>query len=94
MLTKKQAIYFILFIIILILATLIRWDNLFTRGLEYDEIWTITHYVNRSISEIFSNLKTPNNHPLYSLLVKYTLAVEKNPIIAYEYLFLLQEYCF
>ncbi len=45
--------------------------ELLGRFLEYDEIWTLTNYAVLNISGIFSDLATPNNHPLNSLLVKY-----------------------
>jgi hypothetical protein len=48
-----------------------RLDGLSSRGLEYDEFWTLTHYVPLSVSSILSSLATPNNHPLNSLLMKW-----------------------
>ena len=47
-----------------------RFAGLASRGLEYDEFWTLTHYVPLSVSSILSALATPNNHPLNSLLMK------------------------
>lgn len=41
-----------------------------TRSLEYDEIWTLQHYFKCSFTEIFTNLETPNNHPLHTLCAK------------------------
>ena len=41
-----------------------------TRSLEYDEIWTMTHYFKCSFSEIFTELETPNNHPLHTFIAQ------------------------
>lgn len=40
------------------------------RFLEYDEIWTFQFYVPLSCGKIFTDLATPNNHCLNSLLIK------------------------
>jgi predicted membrane-bound mannosyltransferase len=40
------------------------------RSLEYDEIWTLQHYFKYGFAEIFTNLETPNNHPLHTWLAK------------------------
>ena len=48
------------------------WRGAATRGFEYDELWTLTHYARKaSIDEIFTDLGTPNNHPLHTLLVRF-----------------------
>lgn len=56
---------------IFLLGILIR-IVIFSPGLEYDEIWTFQHYSSGSIHKIFTDLATPNNHPLNSLLIKWT----------------------
>ncbi|MBO4491286.1 MAG: hypothetical protein J5944_08005 [Lentisphaeria bacterium] len=45
------------------------------RFLEYDEIWTFRFYVPLSWHEIFTDLATPNNHCLNSLLIKWLYAL-------------------
>ena len=46
------------------------------RGLEYDELWTWEHYARaESVGIIFSDLTTPNNHPLHSLLVRWSVGL-------------------
>ena len=45
----------------------------FSPGLEYDEIWTARNYSVRDVWTILNDLATPNNHPLNSLFVKWTL---------------------
>jgi hypothetical protein len=44
----------------------------FVFALEYDEIWTMENYAVRSVHHIFTDIATPNNHPLNSLQMKYT----------------------
>jgi hypothetical protein len=48
----------------------LRIDGVVFRSLEYDEIWTCATYSSKPLSVIFNDLKTPNNHPLNSLLIK------------------------
>lgn len=52
------------------------------RNLEYDEIWTLLNYSLKPVSEIFTKLSTPNNHPINSLLIKYSVAVFGFDVIA------------
>lgn len=47
----------------------------FHRGFEYDELWTLNHYAQaESARVIFTDLTVPNNHPLHSLLVRWSVA--------------------
>ena len=59
-------------ILILCIAAgfLLRITDLNIRSLEYDEIWTLKNYIKCSFFEIFTNLETPNNHPLPTWLTK------------------------
>lgn len=45
------------------------------RALEYDEIWTLSHYVSAPFAVIFTELSVPNNHLLHSLLAKLSLSL-------------------
>lgn len=45
------------------------------RALEYDEVWTLEHYVSAPLSVIFTDLAVPNNHLLHSLLAKLSISV-------------------
>jgi hypothetical protein len=50
------------------------WRGAASRGFEYDELWTLTHYARKaSIGEIFTDLGKPNNHPLHTLLVRFAV---------------------
>ena len=54
-----------------ILTSMICWHGAATRGLEYDEIWTLRRYARTdTVWKVFQDLATPNNHPLHSLLVR------------------------
>ena len=57
--------YLLLFTaIILFLGIFFRLQGIISRSLEYDEIWTLLHYSNKSLYVIFTKLATPNNHPI------------------------------
>lgn len=55
-----------LFFILLFL----RFFNMEVRSPEYDELWTIHNYVNIPAEKIFTDVVTPNNHPLNSFLIR------------------------
>ncbi len=57
-------------VIILLAAVAVRYF-LLTRDLEYDEIWSLENYSKLPVNEIFSDLATPNNHPVNTLLIKF-----------------------
>ncbi|MBI1870044.1 MAG: hypothetical protein HYS07_02490 [Chlamydiae bacterium] len=59
------------FILILAYGILLRYFSMTSRGLEYDEIWTLRHYALADhVTAIFNELSIPNNHVLHSLLVR------------------------
>ncbi len=70
---KTTIVFSLLTLIILSAGIALRCHNLSTKSLEYDEIWTLTNYVSKTNAVIFSDLGTPNNHPLNSLLIKYSV---------------------
>ena len=67
----------IIFVMILLAALAVRWC-LITRDLEYDEIWSLEHYSGLTAAEIFSDLATPNNHPINSLLIQWLWSGKEN----------------
>ena len=68
---KKEAILILgITFVLLLIGIGLRIAGIHTRNLEYDEIWTFSHYVELPIHEIFTDLATPNNHPLNSLFIK------------------------
>ncbi|MEI6056151.1 MAG: hypothetical protein WCR55_08855 [Lentisphaerota bacterium] len=73
-LKNRYHLLLIAFAIIFLLGVYLR-IKLIGRNLEYDEIWTLLHYSLKSLSEIFTNLSTPNNHPINSLLIKYSISL-------------------
>ena len=68
---KETMLFLIITLVLLLIGVLLRIAGLQTRNLEYDEIWTFAHYVKLPFGEMFSDLATPNNHPLNSLVIKY-----------------------
>ena len=73
---------FYLTVIILAAGILLRIFSFGYGSLEYDEIWTLTYYVPGSWLSIFTDLATPNNHPLHSLLAKISLGIFGKSIAA------------
>ena len=58
--------------VLVILGGILRFTDFFT-AFQYDELWTLQFYAGGSLAKIFQDLATPNNHPLNSLLMKYSL---------------------
>ena len=66
---RGQVFWRLAFCFVFVVGLWLRLDGIF-RGLEYDEIWTLTNYAGKDVQIIFSDLSTPNNHPLHSFFVK------------------------
>ena len=64
-----QKKYVLAFTAILLAALYMRM-RMFVGPMEFDEIWTIGHYADRSVLDILTDLATPNNHPLNTIFVK------------------------
>ena len=56
--------------------------NIQTQSPEYDEIWTVQHYVNIPAGRILSDVATPNNHVLNSLGIKFFSSFIPNTVLA------------
>ena len=56
--------------------------HILTRSPEYDEIWTLAHYVQIPVAQIFSDVATPNNHVLNSLGIKFFASWVPNIVLA------------
>ncbi|MBP5182524.1 MAG: hypothetical protein J6331_05805, partial [Lentisphaeria bacterium] len=67
---RKHPLVFVFFLLLLSLAFLFRLGLLNSRTPEYDEIYTVTHFVPLSVQKIFTEVATPNNHMLHTLFVK------------------------
>ena len=70
---RKHPLFFIFFLLLLVLAFLFRIAPL-GRTPEYDEVYTMTHFVPLSVWKIFTEVATPNNHMLHTLFVKLVRA--------------------
>lgn len=77
----------VLFVAVVVgIGTWLRLDGLLSRGLEYDELWTLQHYARPlDAARIFGDLRTPNNHPLHSLLVGLSLRLFEDPALALRF---------
>ncbi len=71
---NSRLIFLIAFAFVFLIGVYLR-IRYINRDLEYDEIWTLLNYSSHSLSKIFTDLATPNNHPINSLLIKYLVAV-------------------
>ena len=58
--------------VLVVLGCILRFQDLFI-AFQYDELWTLQFYANGAVGKIFRDLATPNNHPLNSLLMKWSL---------------------
>ncbi|MBR7131619.1 MAG: glycosyltransferase family 39 protein [Lentisphaeria bacterium] len=64
---KKRELLFLTGILV---AAVICRGLLLGRDLEYDEIWSLMNYSQLPVGKIFTDLATPNNHPLNTVLIK------------------------
>lgn len=66
---RHKFYFFTALLSVAVLGIYLRVQN-FSRGLEYDEIWTWFKYTTQDISFILSDLSSTNNHTLHSLATK------------------------
>lgn len=79
---KQKKAILIFSVIAMAIGFLLRIANIGNISLEYDEIWTFTHYVPEECLKIFIDLATPNNHPLHSMLAKISVGIFGNELWA------------
>lgn len=65
---RKLVAVCLVFFVALILIRLL---NILSITPEYDELWTVQHYMELSVSDVFFDLSSPNNHVLNTLGVKF-----------------------
>ena len=70
-----NCLFLILAFLVFIAGIWLRTDSFLSKALEYDEIWTLESYAGATNKVIFTDLGLPNNHPLNSLLIKYSLVI-------------------
>ena len=71
--TLEKKILPLMIIGTILAGIILRFNGLMTRSLEYDEIWTIANYTATPFFSIFSDLSTPNNHPLNTLFIQWSV---------------------
>ena len=79
---KQKKAILIFSVIAMAIGFLLRIANIGNISLEYDEIWTFSHYVPEECLKIFTDLATPNNHPLHSMLAKISVGIFGNELWA------------
>ncbi|MFA5203261.1 MAG: hypothetical protein WC708_02555 [Lentisphaeria bacterium] len=85
MISAKQAIGIAAALALAVLLAAAGWRaGQLQRGLEYDEIWTLTHYVPKPWPALAFDLATPNNHPLHTLFAARTLELGGGRLAAYR----------
>ena len=69
---KKDKIMFLLLSLVIAAGVYLRAAGL-PHSFEYDEIWTLRHYLSLPFSAVFTELETPNNHPLHTLFLQWSM---------------------
>ncbi|MBO4649281.1 MAG: hypothetical protein J5806_14120 [Lentisphaeria bacterium] len=77
---RNRLIMLVMFCFIALIG--IRIINIQTHSPEYDEIWTVRHYVNQPVGKILTDVTTPNNHVLNSLGIKFFYAWVPHKVLA------------
>ena len=77
---RNRAIMLLLFCFVAMIG--LRLMNIQSQSPEYDEIWTVQHYVSLPVGRILSDVATPNNHVLNSLGIKFFSAWVPNLVVA------------
>ena len=70
---RRKLFVFVCFSVFAFL-TVIRVMNILGKAPEYDEIWTVQHYMNIPVRSVFSDVSTPNNHVLNTLGIRFFLS--------------------
>ena len=77
---RNRAIMLLLFCFVAMIG--LRLMNIQSQSPEYDEIWTVLHYVDIPVGRILSDVATPNNHVLNSLGIKFFSGWIPNQVVA------------
>ncbi len=77
---RNRVIMLIMFSFIALMG--LRLMNIQTQSPEYDEIWTVQHYVPATVGRIFTDVATPNNHVLNSLGIKFFSSFIPNTVLS------------
>ena len=78
----KEKIMLILIGAAALAGIFLRFNGWSQRSLEYDEVWTFLNYSGIPVSKIFTDLSTPNNHPLNTLFIQW--CIDKNNFYFYQ----------
>ncbi len=70
---RRRRLFVLVCCILFALLAAVRLLNIWSNTPEYDEIWTVQHYKDLPVSDVFSDVSTPNNHVLNTLGIKFFL---------------------
>ena len=74
---KNRIIPFLVFSAIAA-GIVLRINHFRVKSLEYDEVWTVRHYLHNSFFSVFTDLSTPNNHPLNTIFIQLCARLSEN----------------
>ena len=72
---RRRNLFVLVCCLLFALLAAVRVLNIWSNTPEYDEIWTVQHYRNLPVTDILSDVSTPNNHVLNTLGIKFFLSV-------------------
>lgn len=67
---------------VILMLIAVRVLNILNNAPEYDELWTVQHYLNLPAAEVVSDVATPNNHVLNTLGIKLFSGIIPNRNLA------------
>ena len=77
---RNRVIMLLMFCFVALIG--LRLMNIQSQSPEYDEIWTVQHYVDIPVGRILTDVATPNNHVLNSLGIKFFTGWIPNMVFA------------
>lgn len=79
---KRQRRLIIIGMTVFLMLITVRVLNILNNAPEYDELWTVQHYLNLPVMEVISDVATPNNHVLNTLGIKFFSGIIPNRNLA------------
>lgn len=81
---KPDTFFVAIAVAFFVLLIVFRVLNILDNTPEYDEIWTVQHYVHLPVSRIFSEVSVPNNHVLNTLGIKLFFKLVPDRTLAFR----------
>ena len=80
--TRQRRLIVIIGTAVFLMLIAVRVLNILNNAPEYDELWTVQHYLNLPAAEVLSDVATPNNHVLNTLGIKLFSGIIPNRNLA------------